>query len=166
MKIAICSDSHDNLVNISKFLHYCNMNDVEVVLHCGDWCAPSTFGYFRENFAGDIYGIYGNVHDEDKVMKKIAKEQKIKIKDDKLNIKIEKLNILLVHHPETAQRIAKTNKYHLIFYGHNHKPWKEVVEKTYVINPGTLAGMFYRATFALYDTKTRKLELVILDELK
>jgi len=142
------------------------MNDVEVVLHCGDWCAPSTFGYFRENFAGDIYGIYGNVHDEDKVMKKIAKEQKIKIKDDKLNIKIEKLNILLVHHPETAQRIAKTNKYHLIFYGHNHKPWKEVVEKTYVINPGTLAGMFYRATFALYDTKTRKLELVILDELK
>ncbi len=166
MKIAICSDSHDNLVNISKFLHYCNMNDVEVILHCGDWCAPSTLRYFRENFNGQIFGVYGNVHDDDTVMKKLAKEQKIKIKSDKLNIKLEKFNILLTHYPETATRIAKTKKYHFVFYGHNHKPWKEVIEKTYVVNPGTLAGMFYKATFATYDTKTRKLELIILDEIK
>jgi len=166
MKIAICADSHDNLVNISKFLHYCNTHEVETILHCGDWCAPSTLKYFRESFSGAIYGVYGNVHDTDKIMKQFGKETKIKLKEDTLNVKIEKFNILITHYPDKAKRLAKNKKYHFIFYGHNHKPWKEVIEKTYVVNPGTLAGMFYNATFALYDTKTRKLELIILDQIK
>ncbi|KKQ79070.1 MAG: hypothetical protein UT02_C0048G0006 [Parcubacteria group bacterium GW2011_GWC2_38_7] len=142
------------------------MNDVETVLHCGDWCAPSTLKYFRENFTGLLYGVYGNVHDEDKVMRKIAEEQKIIIKEDKLELEIDGINMMITHYPETAQKTALINKYHMIFYGHDHKPWKEVISKTYIINPGTLAGMFYKSTFALYDTQSRKLDLVLLDELK
>jgi len=166
MKIAICADSHDNLINISDFLYFCNYNEVDVILHCGDWCAPSTLQFFRENFKGKIYGVYGNVHDDDKMVKKIAKETKIKIKKDKLSFTLDKLKMYITHYPETAQRAAKTNRYHFVFYGHTHKPWKEIVNQTHVINPGTLAGMFFRATFALYDTKTGKLELKILDQIK
>jgi len=33
-------------------------------------------------------------------------------------------------------------------------------------NPGTLAGMFSKATFAVYDTSTNNLELKILERLK
>jgi predicted phosphodiesterase len=35
-----------------------------------------------------------------------------------------------------------------------------------LVNPGNLAGMFYKATFAIYETKTDKLELKILETLR
>jgi hypothetical protein len=34
-----------------------------------------------------------------------------------------------------------------------------------LLNPGTLAGMFYKASFAIYDTQTGQAELKILEQL-
>ncbi|OGD65998.1 hypothetical protein A3F08_01020 [Candidatus Berkelbacteria bacterium RIFCSPHIGHO2_12_FULL_36_9] len=34
-----------------------------------------------------------------------------------------------------------------------------------LVNPGTLAGMFYKATFAIYDTSSGKLELKLLEKI-
>jgi len=165
MKIAICSDSHDNLTNIAKFLSYCDQHKTKTIIHCGDWCAPGTLRFFRENFKDEIYGVYGNVFDE-KNTSKVAEEQGIKIKNDGLIVKINGLKILITHFQEKAKQFATTNKFDIIFYGHNHKPWFEKVGSTYLINPGTLAGMFSRATFALYDSVTKKIDLKILDQLQ
>lgn len=142
------------------------MEEVETIFHCGDWCAPSVLEFFRQNFEGKIYGIYGNVHGEDELMKKMAKDYDIKIKEDKLKIELDKIKFLLTHYPDVAKKTAKNKNYHIVFYGHTHQPWKERIDNTYIVNPGTLAGMFYRASFALYDTKTKKLELRILDQIK
>jgi uncharacterized protein len=163
MKIAICSDSHDNLTNIKKFLSWCNRHKVKTILHCGDWCAPSALEYYRKYFKGEIVGVYGNVHADDETMKKFARKNKIKIKEDELSLKIEGIKILLTHYPEKAKAIAETDKHDLIFYGHNHVPWMKKVDNSYIANPGTLAGMFNKASFAVYDTKTRKLDLKILE---
>lgn len=166
MKIAICSDSHDNFVNITKFLSYCRKNKIEKILHCGDWCAPSVLKFFREKFKGEIYGVYGNVHADDKTMQKFAKTYTIKLKLELLNVKFDKIKTIITHFPDVAKVLAETGKYQIVFYGHNHKPWMEKINDTYMINPGTLAGMFQRATFAVYDTETKKLELKIVDLIK
>ena len=170
MKIAICSDSHDNLTNISKFLFYCNNNDVEKIIHCGDWCAPSILKFFRKNFAEQICGVYGNVHADDETMQKFAKDLNIKLQANKLETEIELnknkiLKCYVTHYPDVAKEKAELNKYDFIFYGHNHRPWIEKINKTYLVNPGTLAGMFNRATFAIYNTKTKKMELLLLDQI-
>lgn len=165
MLIAICSDSHDNLVNIDTFLAFCNKEKVDVIFHCGDWCAPSVLTYFRDSFAGSIYGVYGNVHGEAETITKFSEDLHITMKEDKLPITLEKIRILLTHYPDVAKEMATTGEYDLIFYGHNHKPWQEKIEKTYLVNPGTLAGMFYRASFATYDTVTKKMDLKILDQM-
>lgn len=164
MKIAICSDSHDNLTNISKFLLYCNQNGIKTIIHAGDWCAPGTLRFFRENFKGKIYGVYGNVFDE-KNMAKFAKEQRIKIAGDELAVSVNKIKIMITHFPDNAKKLASAGKFNVVFYGHNHKPWLEKIGQTYLVNPGTLAGMFTRATFAIYDTTTRKFNLKILDQI-
>ena len=52
-----------------------------------------------------------------------------------------------------------------IFYGHNHKPWEQTMGKTKLVNPGTLAGMFYKASFAVLDLEKSKLELIILERI-
>ncbi len=54
----------------------------------------------------------------------------------------------------------------IIFYGHTHKPWIEEQNQIKIVNPGTLGGVFQKATFALYDTGDRKLELKILETIK
>ena len=79
----------------------------------------------------------------------------------------------IVHFPGEAKKMAQSGKFDLVFYGHTHRPWDEKVpvlsgaegDGCHMINPGELAGQFYKPTFAIYDTETGKLELKILEKL-
>ena len=70
-----------------------------------------------------------------------------------------------MHFPAEAKKMAQSGKYDLVFYGHTHRAWDEKVGNCHMINPGELAGQFYKSTFAVYDTDTEKLELKILEQL-
>jgi len=202
MKIAIVSDSHDNLVNIKKALKYIKENNISTLIHCGDFCAPTTVTRaILPDFNGDIHLVHGNVGDPE-LTEEITKDIKnIHIynnffeKSDKYGfgeIELDNCKIAFTHMPDIAQKLAETEKYNYVFYGHTHKPWVEKFKNqiskikmtiqnadikkqsdiqpnsqlTILANPGTLAGMFYRATFAILDTETNKLELIILDTIK
>jgi putative phosphoesterase len=75
------------------------------------------------------------------------------------------LKIGFCHHKETGLARAKNHKFDLIFYGHTHKPWIEDIDGIQFANPGTLAGMFYKAAFAVLDTKAKKLDLKIVERM-
>jgi hypothetical protein len=165
MKIAIIADSHDNLVNFEKCLLYCEDEGFDILFHCGDWCAPSTMKFCRELFSEKIYGVFGNVHGEPDEMFDFAKKFDVNLKEKTNEITVDKIKMAIVHYPQEARELAKTKKFDLIFYGHTHEPWQEKIGETFLINPGTLAGMFMRPTFATYDTKTKKLELKLVEQL-
>jgi len=151
-KIAIISDSHDNLPNIQKFLTFCRKNNVKAMLHCGDISSLKTYDYLQENFDGEIFAVEGNADQIDLPKKQI--------------FQIENLKIGLTHLKALAKNLLiKNPNLDFIFYGHTHKPWIEHMNNCYLANPGTLAGMFYKASFAILDTKTKKLELKILDKI-
>ena len=44
-------------------------------------------------------------------------------------------------------------------------PLEKLIGKTHLLNPGTLAGMFNKATFAVYDTVTDKAKLILLEKI-
>ena len=168
MKIAIVSDSHDNVPNIDKMLAYCQKEKIAVMLHCGDVCAPSVLKYLVENFKGEIYLVYGNVDGDREKMEEFGGQlNNIHILGDEGSPKIKNLGLKigLVHYPERAKAMAKEGKYDFVFYGHNHRPWEETIGKSKLVNPGTLGGLFQKATFAVYDTVDDKLELKILERL-
>ena len=75
------------------------------------------------------------------------------------------LRIGFYHFPEAAKRAYENNRFDFVFYGHTHKPWLETINGCQLANPGTLAGMFYQATFAILDAGTKKLELKIVSRL-
>jgi len=151
--VAIISDSHDNMPNIKTFLDYCKKNKIKTLLHCGDVTSLETWNYINDNFNGQIHAVMGNADMFDLQRKQI--------------IEIDAIKIGFAHHKETAARlISKENNLDFAFYGHSHKPWIEKFENTYLANPGSLAGMGYKAAFAILDTKTKKLELKLLEELK
>ena len=165
-KIAIISDSHDNLLNIEKFLAWADKNQVEMLIHCGDLAAPSIIlKELGPKFLGPIHFVHGNVADRE-LNEKFAKDFKhITCHGDQGEIEAGGKKIALVHYPNQAEKLAQTDKYDLVFYGHDHTPWEKQIGKTKLLNPGTLAGMFNKATFAVYDTKTDKAELILLEKI-
>ncbi|MDD4333289.1 MAG: YfcE family phosphodiesterase [Patescibacteria group bacterium] len=167
MKIAIISDTHDNVPNLEKALLWMKENKIKKIIHCGDLCAPSILSnVLVPGFAGDIHMVFGNVEDRD-ILPQIAKDFKnVKHYGDLGEIELDNKKIAFLHFPDKAKVLAKSGKYDYVFYGHTHKPWLETIGHCQLLNPGTLAGLFYKATFAVWDTESGKLELKLLETLK
>ena len=167
MKIAIISDSHDNIYNIEKFLAFAEKNKIEMIIHCGDLAAPSMLkNEFGPKFRGPFHFIHGNVADRE-VNEKVAKEFiQMTCHGDEGKLNIDGQRIGFCHYPDQAKAMAVSGDYDLVFYGHNHKPWMETLENgCQLINPGTLAGLFNKATFSVYNTDSKEIELVLLEQI-
>jgi uncharacterized protein len=171
MKFAIISDVHDNLANLEKTIKYINKNKIGKLLISGDLTNPETLYYLKKIFKGEIYYVFGN-NEEYNLQGNMCFEEYEAV-DKNINIFkktgeviIDNLKIAFTHYPEIAKNLAKSKKYNLVFFGHTHKPSIENINKTTLLNPGTTGGIFYQPSFAIFDTKTKKPELVLLNELK
>lgn len=162
IKIAIISDSHDNPVRIDQMLEILKKRNIKTIIHCGDVCSSRVLNYLCNNFPGKIYLSLGNVDADHELYNQKNKLSNLTIFSKFGEIQINNLNIAFVHFPDKATKLAQTEKYDFVFYGHTHKPWEERINNCKKINPGTLAGLFTRSTFAILDTKTKDVELVIL----
>jgi len=167
MKIAILSDTHDNWPNTKKVIKYLNKHKIKTIIHCGDVCAPSTLGEMAKLFKGDeIHIAYGNVDGDLDGFKMIAqKDKKIKLHGNTGKLEIDGLKIVFCHFPFVAKKMAQSKKYEFVFHGHTHQPWQEKIGQTEIINPGTAAGLFAKATFAIFDTETKKPQLIFVDKI-
>lgn len=166
MKIAIISDTHDNLANLEKFLSWSKKNKIEMIIHCGDIATGDTVDFLATGFAGAIHLVYGNMdfNYRDDIYLSTDNFPHVKLHGDTGHINTKAINIAFCHFPDQAKKLATTGKYNLVFYGHTHKPWLEtLLNNCQLINPGTLGGVFQKASFAVYDTETKKLELKILE---
>lgn len=164
MVIAIISDIHDNRVNLTKCLNWCQNKGIKKIISCGDTTNLLTIKNLAK-FNGEIFMVKGNgeLYEE----KQLLKYSNIKYYGASGLIELDGLKIGLVHEPTKINTFFKSTDIapDYIFYGHTHKPWVEKREATSVINPGNLAGVWYQATFATLDTKTKKLELKILADI-
>jgi putative phosphoesterase len=176
MKIAILSDTHDNLANLKKAIFWIEKEKIKIILHCGDLASIETLEEILKNFSGKIYLVLGNMDKDYQLHEhlehfdvlennRMLNLKRVKIEREFGEIEINNKKIAFCHFPKIALELSKSQKYDLIFYGHTHKPWQEKIGKTKLVNPGNLAGLFFKATFAVYDTKTDEIELKILEKL-
>jgi len=177
MKIAIISDTHDNLANFLKVINWLNNEKIQLLLHCGDVCNQDTLNESRKSFNGEInppllekkWGVKFVMGDKELHSENFPEIQEIEINNKK---------IAFTHLPKKGKELAESGKYNLVFYGHTHKPWftrlsfskenfggEEKIGDCRLVNPGEAAGIFYKPTFAVYDTETNNLELKILEKL-
>lgn len=168
MKIAIISDTHDNLANLKKALSFIRKEKIKILIHCGDIFKPDTITETLGCFKGETHLIFSKA---DASFSKIPEDSFKDISRTKTysefgELIVDEKKIAFSHFPEIAKALASSQKYDLVFYGHTHRPWEEKLGRTRLINPGNIAGLFYKATFAIYNTKTDKLELKILERFK
>jgi len=156
LKIGVISDSHDRPENVSKVIDFFHKENVEVMIHCGDFCAPFMIKEMRK-FKGKIHCIFGNIDDEFSTTQLCAKLD-IDLQGLYAEIEYDKRKISFTHMPFLAEGIAHTRRYDAVFHGHDHKAKSEKIGKTLFANPGNLAGIKEEAKFAIYDTKNNSIK--------
>lgn len=161
MKIAVISDIHDNLENLRIFLAWAEKEGVNQIACLGDLTNSETLKTLAEGFTGEIFLVRGNqeLYEE----KELSKYDKI-INGGRFAVfEVGSFEFGLCHEPFLTEKVLEKGNPEIIFYGHTHKPWIEEKNGVKLVNPGTLGGVFFRATFAVWDAEVGKLELKILD---
>jgi len=153
MKIAIFSDLHDNLTNLDKFLAWCQKNEIEKIICLGDLTDDETYKKLA-SFLGDLFMVYGNADSY------LPKSPEI------LAVNIARLKLVLIHKPELTRQAIEENNPDYVLFGHTHKPGLEeyfnMGKRVWLLNPGTLGGIFYRATFAVITDGVAELKILEL----
>ncbi|MFA6973647.1 MAG: metallophosphoesterase family protein [Parcubacteria group bacterium] len=188
MKIAIISDIHNNEVNLKKVLDYLRREKIATIICCGDLASQETLDFLNDNFSGVIHYTFGNMDNDqltsftchpersrELIHGEVEGSNSIRFLD-KLGTtcvykntvvyknfgetEIAGKQIAFVHYPEVAKKLCAVGKYAFVFYGHTHKPWEETIGDCKMLNPGNVAGELFLPTFAVWETKDDKFELI------
>lgn len=162
MKFLVISDIHDNLVNLEKCLNWGRGQGITDAICCGDVVNAETLAYLAKNFK-IIYLVRGNLEIYDEL--EIKKYKNINYLGRFGVFELDNRVIGLCHEPWFIKKVLELKKCEIIFYGHTHKPWLEEKDGLITANPGTLGGVFNKASFAVYDSLSGSLELKILEML-
>jgi putative phosphoesterase len=156
LKVALMSDSHDNLPNIRKALFAFNEMGAEFLLHAGDVIAPFAAKEVMKWF-GPFAVVYGNNDGERRGLAQVIDG----ICEPPRRIELDGKTVILAHAIEQAEQSVVASA-DAVVVGHTHEPSVESGDSL-VINPGETGGWLTgRATVAVWDTQSGNVEIVDL----
>ena len=162
MKIAIISDTHDNVLKTKKCLEELSKKGIKQIFHLGDFCSPFMIDLFKEF---NVKAVLGN-NDADvfRIMTKI-KNLEFKLQDQLYEINVGNNKVALYHgtSKEIVEAVAKSGLYDVLCHGHTHKVRNEKIGKTLVLNPRTLNNIVSpenKSTYMILDSETLEVKLI------
>lgn len=162
MRIAIISDTHDNIPNLRAAVTYCNAYGVTTIIHCGDLISPFMLPVLAE-FGGAVHLIYGNnAGDQHLISQRCGTALPTLTHHGVLGaIEAGGLKIAFTHYPEMARGLASQGRFDVVCCGHNHRYGIERHGDCLLINPGELLGAEVDPPcFAILESSTMEVELV------
>ncbi len=163
MKIAIMSDSHDNIWKLEQAL--AKVNEADALIHCGDLCSPFVIKQLGE-WAGKrpVYIVWGN-NDGDRQMITSNAEafESIKLCGEYARLELDGVRIFVTHYPGIAESVADSADYDLVCYGHDHTRAKKKLGNTILLNPGEIMGLNGTSSLAIFDTSQKKCSFIMLE---
>jgi putative phosphoesterase len=162
MRIAVMSDSHDNIWKLQNALPH--LASADVILHCGDIISPFMLLRLIKGTGGNpVHMIWGNNDGDKRLLSEVAAgAENIRLHGDYALLDLDGITVALNHYPKVARALAESGNYDLVCYGHDHQAHDEWVGDTLLLNPGELMGMNSRSTIAIFDTLTKKVEYIEL----
>jgi hypothetical protein len=163
MLIGLISDTHDNLPLIEKAVKRLNAEEVELVLHAGDYVSPFVIAKFKA-LNCKLIGVFGNNDgDHELLQRRFNETNNCTIRGRFAEINAEGYTIALLHGDETELLNALVNHgcFDAVVHGHSHANVSQNKGKTLVVNPGEVCGYLTgKATLGLLDTVKREARIV------
>ena len=142
MKVGIITDTHDHMINIKKSVEIFKAEQIDVMIHAGDFIAPFSLIPFKD-LNVPIHAVFGNNDGEKDGLLARANDIGFQIHSSFYRFELEG-KIFLVHHYPIAKEdvIEQFSDCDYIITGHTHKKHIEMVEEceTLLINPGEACG--------------------------
>ena len=157
MKIAILSDSHDNIWTLEKALDEVIRQSCDVLLHCGDLVAPFILAQMGEAFEGPIHIVEGNNDGDGRLQQHVAYGfPQITLHGPYAELELGGRKVALIHYPEPARRIAQCGIFDLVCYGHDHLQHWERIGDCLLVNPGEVMGRYGSPSWGLYECESHE----------
>lgn len=181
MKIGIISDSHDDVENVQESISIFNRNEVEYVIHAGDYIFPGIIKEFEKSKA-KLIGVLGNNDGEINGISKSFKEINGELKGEMGEIEIDKIKFGIYHGTKMGikENMIKSQKYDILICGHTHQQEPQYAgkiqhtasSKTFVLNPGSshrksdsISKSFEDVgKIILFDTQSKSYEFIHLSK--
>jgi len=165
MLVGLIADTHDCLPMVDKAIKKLNEENVEFVLHAGDYVAPFVIPRFKE-LKAKLIGVFGNNDGDHELLKRRISERKgLEMHGNFAAITIEGLKIALLHgsEEELLEALIDSESFDVIVHGHTHKAEVYRKGKTLVVNPGEVCGYLTgKSTIALFNTDKHEAQIVNL----
>ena len=165
MKLAIVSDSHDRADALAQAVREAKAQGAQAVIHCGDLMGAQTVKPALAHGL-PIHLIYGNnIGDIQATHFQMAKSGGVlRHPGADSRIQLARRKIFVVHYDDYGYAMACTGDWDLVCCGHSHKAEARKVANmkggsTWLVNPGTVAGLAAPATWALGDLTAMRFEL-------
>ena len=144
MKIGIISDTHDNLTKIEECVNLLNKQQVDFVVHCGDFVSPFSLKPL-DSLNCDWIGVFGNNDGEKEGLQKVGKGR---IFEGPHYFDINGVYFVAVHDIEEHPNI----KANVVLSGHTHMLSIEEKKTVLHINPGEVCGwLTTMSSFVILD---------------
>ena len=163
MKIAIMSDTHDNIPKLEKALDL--SSEADVIIHCGDLCSPFMIDRLgRLSNDKPVHVVWGNNEGDIRLFCRLADgHSHITLHGQLAEIEVDGVRVGVNHYPEIAKPLAKSGQYDLVCYGHDHTAHSSKVGDCTLMNPGELLGSKGQTTMAFFDTESHEVQFVDVD---
>lgn len=161
MKIAIISDTHNNLHNIQAVRRILVSENIDAIIHCGDLTEADVLDYFGDFI---LYCAFGNGDFGMQVEQRLRWFNSENRADDDLDLELGSKRVFVTHgHVHSSlKRAIGSGLYDYVFHGHTHRFKDEIVGKTRVINPGALGGKKVEdRSFVILDLENGELKRVV-----
>ena len=191
MKIGIISDTHDDVENVQSAIQLFNTENVELVIHAGDYIFPGIVLEFKKLDA-KLIGVLGNNDGERVHLLKNFLSIGAELKGELGEIEVDGLVFGIYHGTDEQLKMNLVNcgKYDIIVTGHTHRIEMSPVysatgsrdekkqhekkvhqnrKRILVLNPGTahrkvdsISGAFKEGGVIIFDTESMGYKFVNL----
>jgi putative phosphoesterase len=165
VRVCIVSDSHDRADPLAQAVSEAKKLGAQAVIHCGDVIGTQTL---RAALGAGlpIHVIHGNNLGDPVSLARWARDSNGQLAYHGADARLELggRRIFVVHYPEYGYAMACTGEWDLVCCGHSHEAATQQVAnvkggKSWLVNPGTVAGLAAPATWMLGDLDAMRFEL-------
>jgi putative phosphoesterase len=164
MKICIVSDSHDRADALARAVREAAAAGAQAVVHCGDVIGAQTLKAAL-GVGLPMHVIHGNNLGDAMMLHRLMQSSGGKLQYHGADARLELggRKVFLVHYPEYGYAMACTGDWDLVCCGHSHQAEMRRVPnvkggETWLVNPGTVAGLAAPATWILADLAAMRFE--------
>ncbi len=155
MRVAILADLHDNIWKLDTALDHIRVASAQVLIFCGDFCAPFSLAAIIEGFPAPIHAVLGNNDGDVLLLAQLASSAgRVQLHEPWGKVTLGGKKMAFAHYPEIAQGLARSGEYDLVFFGHTHRYEQSELEGALFLNPGEVMGRFGEPSWVLYDTES------------